>query len=85
MTYSVLLSVVITTLMFNGINIKRVPTANNDLVTLKQVIEQFNGSNPVNVTDLLAKFKKTTGLRVSNSDLMTYFSNLGVKFYTETV
>lgn len=85
MTYSVLLSVVVTTIMFNGINIKKVPTANNDLMTLKAVIEQFNGTNPVNITDLLAKFKKSTGLRISNSDLVTYFSNLGVKFYTETV
>lgn len=83
MTYSVLLSVVVTTILFNGINIKKVPTANNDLVTLKQVIEQFNGTNPVNVTDLLAKFKQATGLQVSHSDLVTYFSNLGVKFYTE--
>lgn len=85
MTYSVLLSVVVTTIMFNGTNIKKVPTANNDLVTLKTVIEQFNGTNPVNITDLLAKFKKVTGLRVSNSDLVTYFSNLGVKLYTENV
>lgn len=85
MTYSVLLSVVVTTIMFNGINIKKVPTANSDLVTLKVIIEQFNGSNPVNVTDILAKFKKVTGLRVSNGDLVTYFSNLGVKFYTENV
>lgn len=85
MTYSVLLSVVVTTIMFNGVNLQRVPTANNDLVILKQVIEQFNGTNPVNVTDLLAKFKKATGLRVSNSDLVTYFSNLGVKFYMENV
>lgn len=85
MTYSVLLSIVVTTIMFNGINIKKVPTANTDLMTLKGIIERHNGTNPVNVTDLLAKFKKATGLRVSNSDLVTYFSNLGVKFYTENV
>lgn len=85
MTYSTLLSVVVTTIMFNGIKLQRVPTANNDLMTLKQVIEQFNGTNPVNITDILTKFKKATGLRVSNSDLLTYFSNLGVKFYTENV
>lgn len=83
MTYSMLLSIVVTTIMFNGINIQRVPTANDDLMTLKGIIERHNGTNPVNITDLLAKFKKATGLRVSNSDLLTYFSNLGVKFYTE--
>lgn len=82
MTYSMLLSVV-TTIMFNGINLQRVPTANNDLVTLKAIIEQFNGTNPVNVDNLLAEFKKRTGLRVSNSDLVTYFFNLGVRFYGE--
>lgn len=85
MTYSVLLSVVVTTIMFNGINLQRVPTASADLMTLKGIIERHNGTNPVNVTDLLAEFKKRTGLRVSNSDLLTYFSNLGVKFYTENV
>ena len=85
MTYSVLLSVVITTLLFNGANIQRVPTANNDLMTLKGIIERHNGTNPVNVDNMLAEFKKSTGLRVSNSDLVTYFSNLGVKFYTENV
>ena len=85
MTYSTLLSVIVTTLMFNGINLQRVPTANNDLMILKGIIERHNGTNPVNVTDLLGKFKKATGLRVSNSDLLTYFSNLGVKFYTENV
>lgn len=83
MTYSVLLSIVVTTIMFNGINLQRVPTANNDLMTLKGIIERHNGTNPVNVSDLLAEFKKRTGLRVSNSDLLTYFSNLGVRFYGE--
>ena len=82
MTYSKLLAVVVTTLLFNGIKIKEVPTANRDLMTLKVVIEGFNGSNLVNVTELLSKFKKSSGLKVSNSDLLTYFSNLGVKFYT---
>lgn len=81
MTYSKLLAVVVTTLLFNGIKFKEVPTAYRDLVTLKAVIEQPNGSNLVNVSDLLARFKKSSGLRVSNSDLLTYFSNLGVKFY----
>lgn len=85
MTYSVLLSVVVTTIMLNGVNIQRVPTANNDLYTLKGVIERHNGTNPVNISEVLTEFKKATGLRVSNSDLVTYFSNLGVKFYTETV
>ena len=85
MTYSVLLSIVVTTLLFNGANIQRVPTANNDLMTLKGIIERHNGTNPVNVDNMLAEFKKSTGLRVSNSDLVTYFSNLGVKFYTESV
>lgn len=83
MTYSVLLSVVVTTILFNGINIKKVPTANTDLMTLKGIIERHEGTNPVSVTDLLAEFKKSTGLRVSNSDLLTYFSNLGVRFYGE--
>lgn len=85
MTYSVLLSIVVTTIMFNGINLKQVPTANNDLMTLKGIIERHNGTNLVNVTDLLAEFKKCTGLKVSHNDLLTYFSNLGVKFYTENV
>lgn len=85
MTYSMLLSVVVTTIMFNGINIHRVPTANNDLMTLKGIIERHNGTNPVNVDNLLAEFKKRTGLKVSHSDLLTYFSNLGVKFYTENL
>lgn len=85
MSYSVLLSIVVTTIMFNGINIKKVPTANNDLMTLKGIIERHNGTNPVNTTLLLTEFKNRTGLKVSHSDLLTYFSNLGVKFYTETV
>ena len=54
-------------------------------MTLKAVIEGFNGSTLVNVTEVLANFKKSTGLTVSNSDLLTYFSNLGVKFYTDLV
>lgn len=83
MTYSKLLAIVVTTLMFNGIKIKELPTANDDLMTLKTVLEQFNGSNIVNVSELLAGFKKYSGLKVSNSDLLTYFSNLGIKFYTE--
>lgn len=83
MTYSKLLAIVVTALMFNGIKIKEVPTASSDLMTLKTVLEQFNGSNPVNVSELLANFKKYSGLKVSNSDLLTYFSNLGIKFYTE--
>lgn len=82
MTYSVLY-VVVTTLLFNGVTIRRVPTANNDLMTLKGIIERHNGTNPVNVSELLAEFKKSNGLRVSNSDLVTYFSNLGVRFYGE--
>lgn len=82
MTYSKLLAVVVTTLMFNGIKIKEVPMASRDLMTLKAVIEGFNGSNLINVTEILANFKKSTGLTVSNSDLLTYFSNLGVQFYT---
>lgn len=85
MTYSALLSVIVTTLMFNGINLQRVPTANNDLMTLKGIIERHNGTNPVSVNNLLSEFKKRTGLKVSHSDLVTYFSNLGVKFYTENV
>ena len=85
MTYSKLLAIVVTTLLFNGIKIKEVPTANRDLMTLKAVIEQFNGSNLVNVTDLLARFKRSSGLRVSNSDLLTYFANIGIRFYTESV
>lgn len=83
MTYAKLLAVVVTTLMFNGIKIKEVPMAHHDLITLKAVIEGFNGSTLVNVTEVLANFKKSTGLTVSNSDLLTYFSNLGVQFYTE--
>lgn len=83
MTYSKLLTVVVTTLMFNGIKIKEIPTANYDLMTLKSVIEQFNSNDLVNVNDLLAGFKRLSGLKVSSSDLLTYFSNLGVQFYTE--
>lgn len=83
MTYAKLLAVVVTTLMFNGIKIKEVPTAHHDLITLKAVIEGFNGSNLVNIKEVLTRFKKSSHLKVSNSDLLTYFSNLGVKFYTE--
>lgn len=83
MTYAKLLAVVVTTLMFNGIKIKEIPTANYDLMTLKAVIEQFNSADQVNVTELLGRFKKSSHLKVSNSDLLTYFSNLGVQFYTE--
>lgn len=83
MTYSALLAIVVTTLLFNGVSIQRVPTANIDLITLKSVIEQYNSNDIVNVTELLNKFKKSSGLRVSNNDLLTYFSNLGVKFYNE--
>lgn len=82
MTYSKLLAVVVTTLMYNVINLQRVPMATRDLMTLKSVIEQFNSNDLVNVTDLLAGFKRLSGLKVSNSDLLTYFSNLGVQFYT---
>ena len=85
MTYSKLLAIVVTTLLFNGINLKKVPMANRDLMTLKAVIEGFNGSNLVDVADLLARFKRSSGLRVSNNDLITYFSNLGVELYTESV
>lgn len=82
MTYSKLLAIVVTTLLFNGIKMKEVPMAHHDLITLKTVIEGFNGSTLVNVTEVLANFKKSTGLKVSNSDLLTYFGNLGVQFYT---
>lgn len=82
MTYSKLLAIVVTTLMFNGVKIKEVPMAHHDLITLKAVIEGFNGSNLINVTELLGRFKKSSHLKVSNSDLLTYFSNLGVQFYT---
>lgn len=82
MTYSKLLAIVVTTLLFNGTKIKEVPMAHHDLMTLKAVIEGFNGSTLINVTEVLANFKKSTGLKVSNSDLLTYFSNLGVQFYT---
>lgn len=83
MTYAKLLAIVVTTLMFNGIKIKEVPMATRDLMTLKSVIEQFNSNDLVNLTDLLTGFKRLSGLKVSNSDLLTYFSNLGVQFYTE--
>jgi hypothetical protein len=83
MTYSKLLAIVVTTLMFNGIKINEVPTASSDLMTLKAVIEGFNSIDQVNVNEVLASFKKYSGLKVSNSDLLTYFSNLGVRFYTE--
>ena len=83
MTYSKLLAIVVTTLMFNGIKLQQVPTAGDDLMALKAVIEQFNGSNLVDVTELLSRFKQSTRVRISNNDLVTYFSNLGVRFYTE--
>ena len=85
MTYNKLLALVATTLLFNGIKMKEVPMASRDLMTLKAVIEGFNGSNLINVTELLGRFKQFSGLRVSNSDLLTYFSNLGVQLYTESV
>lgn len=82
MTYAKLLMVVVTTLMFNGIKIKEVPMASRDLMTLKTVVELFNSADQVNVNELLSRFKKSSHLKVSNSDLLTYFSNLGVHFYT---
>lgn len=83
MTYAKLLAVVVTALMFNGIKMKEVPMAHHDLMTLKAVIELFNSADQVNVSELLSRFKKSSHLKVSNSDLLTYFSNLGVHFYTE--
>lgn len=56
-----------------------------DLHALMYVSAMHEHSELVNTSVLLCEFKKRTGLRVSNSDLVTYFSNLGVKFYTENV
>jgi hypothetical protein len=83
MIYSTLLAVVVTTIMHNGINISRIPTASDDLWTLKAVCERHNSTEIVNVNELLSEFKKSTKLQVSYNDLLTYFSNLGVQFYPE--
>jgi hypothetical protein len=83
MIYSTLLAVIVTTIMHNGINISRIPTASNDLWALKTVCERHNSSEIVNVNELLSEFKKSTKLQVSYNDLLTYFSNLGVQFYPE--
>lgn len=83
-TYFTILSMIITVREFNGSTIQRVPTAHNDLVTLARICEGHDHTHFVNITELLGEFKKSTGLRVSNSDLLTYFSNLGVRFYVET-
>lgn len=83
MIYSTLLAVIVTTIMHNGINISRIPTAGDDLWALKTVCERHNSSEIVNINELLNEFKKSTKLQVSHNDLVTYFSNLGVQFYPE--
>lgn len=75
---SIIASVLCTSTKLNPLN-----TA--DLHALMYVSAMHEHSEPVNTSALLCEFKKRTGLKVSHSDLLTYFSNLGVKFYTETV
>lgn len=75
---SIIASVLCTSTKLNPLN-------SADLHALMYVSAMHEHSEPVNTNTLLCEFKKRTGLRVSNSDLVTYFSNLGVKFYTENV
>lgn len=59
------------------------PLNTADLHALMYVSSMHEHSELVNTSVLLCEFKKRTGLRISNSDLLTYFSNLGVRFYGE--
>lgn len=80
--YGIIVSIIASVLCTNT---KLNPLNSADLHALMYVSAMHEHSEPVNTSALLCEFKKRTGLRVSNSDLVTYFSNLGVKFYTESV
>ena len=75
---SIIASVLCTSTKLNPLN-------SADLHALMYVSSMHEHSELVNTSALLCEFKKRTGLQVSHSDLLTYFSNLGVKFYTENV
>lgn len=75
---SIIASVLCTSTKLNPLN-------SADLHALMYVSAMHEHSESVNTTVLLTEFKKRTGLKVSHSDLLTYFSNLGVKFYTENL
>lgn len=75
---SIIANVLCTSTKLNSLN-----TA--DLHALMYVSAMHEHNEPVNTSVLLCEFKKRTRLKVSHSDLITYFSNLGVKFYTENV
>lgn len=82
MNYGLIVSIIASVLCSNT-NLNQLNTA--DLHALMYVSAMHKHTEAVNTTVLLTEFKKRTGLQVSHSDLLTYFSNLGVKFYTESV
>ena len=82
MNYGLIISIIASVLCTST---KLNPLNTADLHALMYVSAMHEYTEPVNTSVLLCEFKKRTGLRVSNSDLVTYFSNLGVKFYTENV
>ena len=80
MNYGLIVSIIASVLCSNT-NLNQLNTA--DLHALMYVSALHDHAESVNTSALLCEFKKRTGLQVSHSDLLTYFSNLGVKFYTE--
>lgn len=82
MNYGLIVSIIASVLCTNT-KLNLLNTA--DLHALMYVCAMHEHSEPVNTSALLCEFKNRTGLKVSHSDLLTYFSNLGVKFYTENV
>ena len=51
-----------------------------DLQTLDSVCRMENLEQEININEIFTRFKKTTGLRVSNETLYNYFRGLGVRF-----
>lgn len=82
MSYGLIVSI-IASVLCSSTNLNPLNTA--DLHALMYVSALHDHAEVVNTNALLCEFKKRTGLQVSHSDLLTYFSNLGVKFYTENV
>lgn len=80
MNYGLIVSIIASVLCTNP-NLNQLNTA--DLHALMYVSAMHEHSEPVNTSALLCEFKKRTGLKVSHDDLLTYFTNLGVKFYQE--
>lgn len=80
MNYGLIVSIIASVLCTST---KLNPLNSADLHALMYVSSLHNHAELVNTSVLLCEFKKRTGLQVSHSDLLTYFSNLGVKFYGE--